>query len=252
LCFVQKYEYNHVDGFLERYYINNKQTNKQTNKQMDIFNFFHLSNITIHVLAGSSALILGTIALISKKGQGWHTKSGNLFMKVMAVIIFTGLLGVFAFGRNTILLVITVLSAYYAFSGYRTLQTKSNEPKTLDIAVAILSISTALYFLYYFKKIGFYWSPTTTYATIGGLFTIVTYDLCRYLIPKAKYGKIWLYEHIYKMIGAFTALLAAFSGTVFPDYKPYSQVLPSAFGTVLAIGFLVYYIRKNKRKTQIQ
>ncbi|SUJ01288.1 Uncharacterised protein [Sphingobacterium spiritivorum] len=212
---------------------------------MDIFKIFHSSNIAIHVLAGSTALILGVIALISKKGNKLHTKSGNLFVKVMIVIIFTGLLGVFVFQRNSFLLVITVLSAYYTFSGYRTLQTKSNQPKLLDVSVGILSVLTALYFLYFFKKIGFYWSPVTTYATVGALFTIVTYDFCKYLIPKSKYGKLWLYEHIYKMIGAFTALLSAFSGTVFPNYKPYSQVLPSAFGTILAIAFLVYYIRLN-------
>lgn len=213
---------------------------------MDIFKIFHFSNIAIHVLAGSIAIILGIVALITKKGNKLHIKTGNLFVKIMIVIIFTALLGVFVFQRNSILLVITVLSGYYTFSGYRTLQTKSNEPKLIDIFVGILSVSTALYFLYYFKKIGFYWSPTTTYATVGALFTIVTYDFCKYLIPKNKYGKLWLYEHIYKMIGAFTALLAAFSGTVFPNYKPYSQVLPSAFGTILAIAFLVYYIRLNK------
>jgi uncharacterized membrane protein len=214
---------------------------------MDIFKIFHFSNIAIHVLAGSTAIILGVIALLSKKGKRLHTKSGKLFVKVMIVIIITGLFGVFIFERNTILLVITVLSAYFTFSGYRNLQTKSNEPKLLDISVALMSILIAIYFLYYFKKIGFYWPPATTYATVGALFTIVTYDFCRYLIPKAKYGKLWLYEHIYKMIAAFTALLSAFSGTVFPNYKPYSQVLPSVFGTVLAIGFLVYYIRLNKK-----
>jgi hypothetical protein len=213
---------------------------------MDIFQVFHFSNIAIHVLAGSAALILGIVALISTKGKRIHVKSGIFFLRVIIIIIFTGLLGVFVFGRNTILLVVTVLSAYCAFSGYRTLQTKSNEPRLLDTIVAILAISTVIYFLYYFQKIDFYWPPATTYAIVGGLFLIVAYDLCRYLIPRTKYGKLWLYEHIYKMIGAFTALVAAFSGTVFPDNKPYSQVLPSVFGTVLTICFLAYYIRLDK------
>ena len=58
---------------------------------------------------------------------------------------------------------------------------------------------------------------------------------------------MWLYEHIFKMIGAFTALLSAFSGTVFENYQPYSQFLPSVFGTLLQIGFIVYYIKKIRR-----
>jgi uncharacterized membrane protein len=213
---------------------------------MDISEVFHRSNIALHVLAGSTALVLGLIALISKKGKKLHVKSGTFFLRIMTVIIFTALLGVFVFGRNTILLIVTVLSAYSAFSGYRTLQTKSNEPKLLDVAVAIMAISTVIYFLYYFKRIGFYWPLATTYATVGGLLLLVAYDLFRYLLPKANYGKLWLYEHIYKMIGAFTALVAAFTGTVFPNAKPYSQVLPSAVGTTLALAFVIYYVRLNK------
>ena len=76
---------------------------------------------------------------------------------------------------------------------------------------------------------------------------IVAYDFIRYLIPKKTYRNMWLYEHIYKMIGAFTALLSAFSGTVFENYQPYSQFLPSVFGSLLQIGFIVYYVRKFKK-----
>jgi hypothetical protein len=36
------------------------------------------------------------------------------------------------------------------------------------------------------------------------------------------------------MIGAFTALLAAFTGTVFSAYQPYSQIIPSVFGILFA------------------
>ena len=50
------------------------------------------------------------------------------------------------------------------------------------------------------------------------------------------------------MVAAFTALLAAFVGTVFPQYHPYSQFLPSVFGTLLAIGFIAYFYRKNRRE----
>jgi hypothetical protein len=73
--------------------------------------------------------------------------------------------------------------------------------------------------------------------------------LLRYFIPKAKYQKLWFYEHIYKMIGAFTALLSAFSGTVLYAYQPYSQILPSVFGTLLQIGFITYYYRKNQKNS---
>jgi len=212
---------------------------------MDIFKLFHSTNIAVHVTAGTIALLLGIIALSSKKGRQIHIKSGKWFLGLLTIVIFTGLLGVFVFGRNTFLLVITLLSAYQGFSGYRALQTKNNKPKLIDILMAIITLLSAFYFMYYIKRIGFFWAPVVIYSTLGALFTVITYDFLRYLIPSSKYGKLWFYEHIYKMIGAFTALLAAFMGTVFASYQPYSQILPSAFGVVLQIGFLAYYFKNS-------
>jgi hypothetical protein len=209
----------------------------------------HKSNIFIHVVAGTIALILGVIAIISNKRKTFHKQVGKVFLVLLSIVILTGLLGVFVFGRNSFLLVITVLSGYFGFSGYRALQTKSNQPKLLDISVAIISLSTVFYFLYYFKTIGMIWKPVVIYSTVGTIIAIISYDFLRYFIPKSKYQKLWLYEHIYKMIGAFSALLSAFSGTVLYAYKPYSQILPSVFGTLLQIGFIIYYYRKNQKNS---
>ena len=218
---------------------------------MPDYSFLHNSNIFIHVIAGSIALLLGILALTSKKGGKWHEKSGNYFLILLIIVVVTGLIGVFIFKRNTFLLIITVLSAYYGFSGYRILQTKSNRPKLIDISVAIISLISVSYFLYYFRSIGMYWSPIIIYSTVGALLFIITYDFVRYLIPKRTYKNIWLYEHIFKMIGAFTALLSAFSGTVLYNYQPYSQFLPSVFGTLLQVGFIVYHIRKIRKNRKI-
>jgi uncharacterized membrane protein len=214
---------------------------------MDKTNVLHTLNIIIHISTGTIALMLGLVALLTRKGLRLHRKAGKLFLLFMTIVVFTGLIGVFIFKRNTFLLIITVLSAYQAFSGYRILQTKSNQPKLLDIFVAILSAVSVSYFLYYFKSIGMIWSPVNIYSTVGALSLLITYDFVRYLIPKSKYQNMWLYEHIYKMIGAFTALLAAFAGTVFATYQPYSQILPSALGILLQIGFIVYYIRNRNK-----
>jgi uncharacterized membrane protein len=210
---------------------------------MDTFKLFHSTNIAIHVAAGTIALLLGIVALSAKKGRQIHTKSGKWFLGFLSIVIFTGLLGVFVFGRNTFLLVITLLSAYQAFSGYRALQAKNNKPQPIDMLMAAITLLAALYFMYYMKQIGFFWSPVVIYSTLGALFTIIAYDFLRYFIPGSRYGRLWFYEHIYKMIGAFTALFAAFVGTVFVAYQPYSQILPSAFGMALQICFLTYYYK---------
>lgn len=217
---------------------------------MDKHSLIHSINIIIHVAAGSLALLLGVFALLSQKRKGIHTRSGQIFLFLLSFVIITGLIGVFGFGRNTFLLVITVLSGYFGFSGYRTLQTRSNQPKTLDIVVALLALVTVSYFLYYFKSIGMIWSPVIIYSTVGTLFMVVGYDFLRYLIPSHRYKRLWLYEHIFKMIGAFSALLSAFSGTVFENYQPYSQFLPSVLGTLLQIGFIVYFATRRRKTSK--
>jgi len=213
---------------------------------MESLTVVHKINIAIHVAAGSLALIIGLIAIISSKGKKLHRLIGRIFLILMSIVIITGLIGVFVFGRNTFLLVITVLSGYLAFSGYRAIKTKSNNPNPIDIGICLLSLISVLYFLYYFNSIGMIWSPVIIYSTVGYLFFIITYDLGRYFIPTKIYANLWIYEHILKMVGAFSGLLSAFSGTVFPQYQPYSQFIPSILGTLITIGFMIDVSRRKK------
>ena len=207
----------------------------------------HSLNILIHIIAGTTALLFGVVALVTKKGGRYHNLFGKLFLLCLFIVVTTGFIGVFVFERNSILLVVTVSSTYYGFSGYRALQTKSNVPTLIDILAGILSIVAVIYFLYYFKSSALFWSPTITYSSVGALIFVVSYDFLKYFIPKNRYGKLWLNEHIYKMISAFTALLSAFSGTVLDDYQPYSQFLPSVFGFSLAIGCIVFFYFSNRK-----
>ena len=212
----------------------------------------HTLNIVLHVSAGIVALMLGLAALLTAKGGSVHTKLGNYFLALVSVVIATGLIGVFVFGRNTFLLVITVLTGYVSFSGYRALKFKSNVPRGLDIIVALVSVSTLAYFLYFFHSIGMIWSPIVIYSTVGAMFFVVLYDFLRYLIPGRAYTKhrIWLYEHIYKMTSAFGGLLSAFAGTVLEEYQPHSQYLPSVLGMIIIVGFMGYTYRDGLKRMQ--
>lgn len=213
---------------------------------IEMLSNLHHSNIILHITAGSIALITGILILLTNKGGRFHRNTGKIFLILLAIVIFTGLIGVFVFKRNSFLLVITVLSGYLGYSGYRTLKTRSNQPKTTDIGIALLSVLSVCYFLYYFKSIGMIWAPSIIYSTLGYLIAVVTYDLGRYFIPVAVYANLWLYEHILKMVSAFSGLLSAFTGTVFPQYQPYSQFLPSVFGALVAIGFMIAAYRKQR------
>ncbi len=210
----------------------------------------HTLNIVLHVSAGLVALVLGLVALLTAKGGSIHNKCGNYFLAFVSIVIVTGLIGVFIFGRNTFLLVITVLTGYVSFSGYRALKFKLNVSRMLDIIVALFSLSTLAYFLYFFHSIGMIWSPIVIYSTVGAMLLVILYDFLRYLIPRKTYSKhrIWLYEHIYKMTSAFSGLLSAFAGTVLKQYQPHSQYLPSVLGMVIIAAFMLYIYKDGQKR----
>ena len=190
----------------------------------------HHLNIAVHVIAGSIALIAGLAAAMVAKGRKNHIRFGKYFMWMIVIVIITGLIGVFVFKRNNFLLVITLLSGYNCFSGIRAVRLRGQRPHTIDYLIPILVMASALYYLYYIRSIGLYWSPVIIYSTVGALFLVAVYDLCKWIIPVTILKKAVMYEHAYKMVSAFSAITSAFSGTVFPQFKPYSQFLPSVIG----------------------
>lgn len=208
---------------------------------------FHLTNIVIHIISGITGLFIGFLLLFKKKGTLFHKKFGKMFVFFMVLIVVTGILGVIIFKRNLFLLVITVLAGYNTYSGVRIVKMKSNILYLKDILVIIAVIVITLFFLYYLKSIDFYWNPIVIYSTVGYLFLVIFYDAIRYLIPKPKYGNLWMYEHSCKMISALSGLLSAFIGTVLPDYKPYSQILPSLLMTFVMIIFMIQIYRRSRK-----
>ncbi len=215
----------------------------------------HFANLILHVVAGSIALLTGFAAIFVRKGLGKHVLFGRYFMWMIMVVIVTGLFGVIIFNRNSFLLVITLLSGYNCFSGIRSLKLRGQKPDFLDYIIPILVMVSAVYYLYYLNSSGLYWSPVITYSTIGALFLITGYDLCKRFISINFLKKAVMYEHAYKMTSALSAISSAFSGTVFPDYKPYSQFLPSVAGMIYIIITFILLSKKSfifKTKTIVE
>jgi hypothetical protein len=92
------------------------------------------------------------------------------------------------------------------------------------------------------------WSPVVMYSTLGTLLAMTLYDLSRFGWRQQWLQGAWLYEHIWKMMSTYSALLSAFTGTVLAAYQPYSQFLPSVLGATVAWGFMrvVYWQRRSR------
>lgn len=211
----------------------------------------HHLNILFHVLAGSIALIAGLVALVVRKGSITHIRFGRYFMWMIIVVIATGLIGVFVFKRNNFLLVITLLSAYNCFSGIRVIRLRGQRPARIDRVVPLIVMAAALYYLYYISSIGLYWAPVIIYSTIGALFLVTGYDLCKTFFPGSLLQKTSRYEHVYKMVSALSGITSAFTGTVFPSYQPYSQFLPSVIGLAYIIVTFIGLSNKRSKCAQL-
>ena len=131
-----------------------------------------------------------------------------------------------------------LLSVYQAFSGYRALRVRTTGPGWPDGLVAAIFLLGGLLFLLLLPRIRLVWSPVVMYSTLGVLLATTVYDLGRFGWRRQWRRGAWRYEHIWKMMSLYAALLSAFTGTVLSSYQPYSQFLPSVLGTAVAIGFI--------------
>ncbi|GAB3849147.1 hypothetical protein GCM10028822_13100 [Hymenobacter terrigena] len=207
----------------------------------------HRLNILVHILFGTLALLVGLVPIVTTKGGRTHARFGRWFLGLSTVVLATAVLGLAVFNFRPFLVVIVLLSVYQAYSGYRVLLTRATGPTRRDVLFSAVFLLGGLAFLLALPHIHLVWSPVVMYSTLGALLAMTVYDLSR---PwwRARWRRgAWLYEHIWKMMSTYAALLSAFTGTVLEAYKPYSQFLPSLLGSAVAVGFMGYVYRRRRR-----
>lgn len=208
----------------------------------------HSINIALHVIAGTIALVIGLIALWYYQRPLQHKRFGRVFLYLVAVVVITGFTGWFFFRSNPFLLMLTLLSGYVGYAGWRTIRLRKQRGSITDAVIALVVLGIGVFYLLWLLKSDAIWSPTVIYSTLVSLIIVTVYDLIKILWLHSRLKEWWLYEHIYKMLSAFSALLSAFTGTVLPDnFKPYSQVVPSMIGVGLIVFFIAQEVNRRKR-----
>lgn len=195
----------------------------------------HQLNILIHVLAGTLALIIGLVALVAPKHSYRHVRFGRCFLYLLAVVVGSGFMGWIFFRSNPFLLMLTLLSGYVGYAGWRSVRLREKKSSRFDLLVALFAITIGLLYLGHIRQADANWNPVVIYSTLGALCLVATYDILKYVWLYPYLKKWWIYEHIYKMVSAFSAIFSAFIGTVLPDYKPYSQIGPSSLCMLLIV-----------------
>ena len=204
----------------------------------------------LHIGIGGLALVIGAGALLSRKGGRIHRKLGRLFIWLMGAVVGSAAVLLF-FRFNPFLAGLTVFSGYMAFSGVRVLHRKRPDAgqccTALDwlASVAAIFCASGLALVVCLKLVP--QSPAVILSTAGGTLLYASYDLWRFAKPLAWpfSPHLWVYEHILKMLGAFTSVVAAFSGSVLTLFQPpWRQLWPTLVFTPISIAMVIYFSRK--------
>ena len=205
--------------------------------------------LALHIAAGTISIGGGFTALITAKGARVHRLAGRVFARSMLVVVITA--GVLALlDWNLYFAALTIGAAAPAFSGVRVLKRKRPEldpaqrATRVDWAVSALLLAAAAVIL----GIGVTASPSPNrgliFALAGAAATHMLYDFWRFANPtRWPVGpNVWLFEHIVRMLAAFFAGLAAFSGSVLVLFDPpWRQLWAIILGQWLMVAFLVRY-----------
>ena len=204
----------------------------------------------VHVLAGTVALVMAPIALLTVKGGPTHRRWGKVYFWAMALVAATAI--VVGLWRSILFLVLTaVFSFYAALSGYRVLSLKrpdlGDRAKALDWVAAGLTLaaSALLVILGIVKPTPRFQQLSTVAIVFGGIGpSFAGLDVWRFLSPPAD-KRAWWYKHMANMIGSYIAAVTAFSVVNFHALPATVRWLwPTMVGTPLIAIWITYYKRR--------
>ena len=99
--------------------------------------------LVIHIAAGSTALAVAAVALLTAKGHVHHIRAGRVYAAAMAVVCATAL-PLAVLGSDAVLLLVAMFSFYLVFAGWRFARNASGRARAVDWAAAVILGVTGL------------------------------------------------------------------------------------------------------------
>ncbi len=195
-------------------------------------------NISLHVLSGAVAIGIGFFMLAKQKGTPLHRKLGRVFAYFTLLVCMFAAFGLVLFRFMPLFAVLTVLVTYQLVSAWHTVYTRERGPSAFDAVLTVVGVAVSIA-LVPFLLAHEGGVSRVVYATLGGLATVLIYDLIRWLFPRRWYSSLWLYEHVGKMIGVLFGMVSALVGNVVRFGQPWSQLLPTVLGMIVTVYFFV-------------
>lgn len=170
--------------------------------------------LAAHVLAGGTALLVGLVPMLARKGGRWHVGAGRVYtacmVAVVAVVATAGLLcALQPLSQGRLLLTgIAVSSFYLSFSGWRAARRRSVQRPAAEVVLAGVALAVGLAML----ATGLY-RGAVLFAFFGGLTCVFagsdTWPGVRRAGPLPG-PSIWLLRHFTRMAGSYISAFTAF------------------------------------------
>ena len=165
--------------------------------------------LSIHILAGSVALVSAALALSTEKGKKFHILIGKAYFWSMVIIFLTALPMSIITG-NVSLFLIAIFSFYLAFSGVRFAKNRTGVPTRLDlIAVNFMFLSGVgmwiLAIIFFIDND----SQFITLTVFGFLALFLGYGDFQTFKDQTAIGKERIAKHLTNMMGATIAVVTA-------------------------------------------
>ena len=201
------------------------------------------SLIFTHVTLGGLAFFIGGITLFSKKGSRLHKLTGKIFYISMVVSVsITLVISILPNHVSTTMFHIGILSLYFLIGGRRrSIRFKnSNHRFYIDKLLAYTVVSVSLIIMSYSVVLDGNFHPLrTVFGTIGIVFGLL--DLKLFKHPH-NIKKKWLFLHLSKMLGGYTAAVTAFfvAQNILSGY--FNWFLP----TIIGLSYIAFWMLKLK------
>ena len=165
--------------------------------------------LSIHILAGTIALLCSALAVSSEKGKKFHVLSGRTYFWCMVGIFLTAI-PMSIINSNTFLFLIAIFSFYLAFAGMRFAKNRKGIATTIDwIAVSLMTLSGlgmwALAITYFIKNNSQY----ITLLVFGFIALALGYGDYRSHKNKTAIGKERIAKHLTNMMAGTIAVITA-------------------------------------------
>jgi hypothetical protein len=202
--------------------------------------------LSIHIMAGFTALASGLGAMALSKASKVHRPIGQIYF-VSMLIIFCTAVPLSWVDQNWFLFTISFFSFYLALSGFRIARTKGNRTTPTDclISVAMVGISSWMVGLSVHNLL----IGKTATALVIGIFGLLSLldsvrDL-RYAWSVSTPSQHWVRMHLGRMGGSYIAAVTAFAVNVIDFWPPvYNWLGPTLIGTIALTFLSRYYQRK--------